>query len=560
MLHRRLLVPLTLLLADPAASAQATLYTVDGGPGLARYGTAVDLIADLDGDGLDEVLVGAYLDGTNGNQAGKVEVLSGASGSVIHVRYAESALDHFGFAVARAGDVDGDGFEDFVVGAPMAGFNSDGKVYVYSGLTGAEIWSVAGPSPFMRLGTSVAGAGDLDGDGRAEVIVGANGDDLDPNDDRGSATVYSGQDASVLHKFWGTDDVDGAGRSVAGGCDVDGDGIGDLIVGSLEVSLPNAEGEVQVFSGLNGVRLQRLVADTPFEWFGVSVASPGDLDGDGKDEVLVGAKTARPGDVFNAGAARVFSGATGALLYEVSEGRPAEFLGASVAGAGDVNGDGVGDLVVGAPAAVNFGRAGDAHVYSGVDGAPLYVFVGDDFDDEFGAAVAGGGDLTGDGLADLVVGAPRDDPNGSSSGSLRVFAGGMASCFSAEAFCQSAPNSVGAGALIEHLGSTSFSAKKFWLQTRGLPPFSTGQFLFAAQRAQVPFGNGTLCLGQAPLRTPARTSDQTGVVWMQFDPGGPVSGGVISVGTRWNFQYYYRDAGVGAGFNLSDGLGVVFCP
>lgn len=165
--------------------------------------------------------------------------------------------------------------------------------------------------------------------------------------------------------------------------------------------------------------------------------------------------------------------------------------------------------------------------------------------------MAGAGDVDGDG---------RDDPNGSSSGSVRFFSGGTDGCFDVASYCGTSPNSVGPGALITHLGSTSTSAKKFWLQASGLSPHAPGLFLFASQRAQSPFGNGLLCLAPPLGRTPAQTSTLAGLATFKFNPLGPVSGGVISAGTRWNFQLYYRDSGVAAGFNLSDGLTLRFCP
>ena len=156
---------------------------------------------------------------------------------------------------------------------------------------------------------------------------------------------------------------------------------------------------------------------------------PGDVNGDGKADFIVGARLDDPaGGGTRAGSAYVFSGADGSLLYQVSGDTANDAFGHSVSMAGDVNGDGRADFIVGAPFDDPAGGgtdAGSAYVFSGADGSLLYQVTGDSTGDQFGWSVSGAGDVNGDGKADFIVGAYKDAPagGGTEAGSAYVFSG-----------------------------------------------------------------------------------------------------------------------------------------
>jgi hypothetical protein len=262
---------------------------------------------------------------------------------------------YFGSSVAAVGDVNADGTEDFVVGSYGSG--DLGRAWIFSGATGAVLRTLEHPAPAGQaiLGFSVAGVGDVDGDGVPDVIVG------DP-DDNGRAYVYSGADASVIHELVSPDPPShGLGRfawQVDGVGDVDADGRADIAVGAAGdgpwcCGPPIAAGRAYVFSGATGELIHTLVApgDEVGARFGISLAGLGDIDADGRPEVAAGAhyETAPP-SLARSGRAHVFSGATGEVLFSRSSpGAQAEGnFGWSVSSAGDVNADGRPDLAVGA--------------------------------------------------------------------------------------------------------------------------------------------------------------------------------------------------------------------
>ena len=150
------------------------------------------------------------------------------------------------------------------------------------------------------------------------------------------------------------------------------------------VASPVALSQIYTFDG-----------DSAGDELGRSVSGAGDVNGDGFDDLIVGFR-----------GARVFSGADGSIIYTFHGDSAGDQFGYSVSGAGDVNGDGFDDLIVGAQGDDNNGTtSGSARVLSGVDGSILYTFNGDSASDWFGNSVSGAGDVDGDGYADLIVGA-----------------------------------------------------------------------------------------------------------------------------------------------------------
>jgi len=373
---------------------------------------------DVNDDGHADVIVGAIQDI---DIPGFARVYSGQDGSILYT-YSDPSPDPFaiafGVSVSGAGDVDGDGHADLIVGA-RAYFNvGDGFAQVFSGADGSSLYtfSEGGQGTF---GYSVSGAGDVNGDGRADLIVGAFG-----YGDDGLARVYSGVDGSILYSFTGVSAGDDLGFSVSGAGDVNGDGRADLIAGAPAADNNGADsGSALVFSGMDGSVLYTFNGDKANDRFGTSVSDAGDVNGDGYADLIVGTNASSP----ESGFARVFSGADGSILYTFNGDNANDEFGYSVSGAGDVNGDGHADLIVGADGDdKNGANAGSARVFSGADGSILYTFYGDgendssNSPDSFGISVSGAGDMDGDGLADLIVGATGDDNNAPNSGSARV--------------------------------------------------------------------------------------------------------------------------------------------
>ncbi|HEY1581522.1 MAG TPA: integrin alpha [Chthoniobacterales bacterium] len=356
----------------------------------------------------------------------------------------EPSTTLFGYAVAPMGDVNGDGVPDYLVGAPYQdgdfvstamGFGDPqnvGKVFIMDGATMAVLVEMNDPEFELiqpqhfggQLGASVAVSADINGDGVADIIAGVPQHISNPNsqDDilnlAGKALVFSGKDGSVIFTLNDpTAEEDGKfGTSVAALGDVNSDGVADFAVGTPgkdiggEDGVPNV-GIAYVFSGKTGQVIETLNdpprgGDEAGAAFGTAMANAGDVNGDRVNDLVVGA----PGE----GRVYVFSGKTGTLLYSIVS--PTDDLqhsfGAAVAGGQDFNKDKKPDIVVGAPLAST--SKGAAYIYDGSNGALIRQLKAPTPQTyaKFGAAVYAAPDLTGDKRADIIIGAPGQTVSG----------------------------------------------------------------------------------------------------------------------------------------------------
>nr|MCU0254430.1 MopE-related protein [Acidobacteriota bacterium] len=329
--------------------------------------------------------------------------------------------DGFGRAVAAIGDVDGDGIDDFVVGAPydeLGAATEAGSVGLFSGRTHALLCRATDPEGLANdyLGWSATGTGDINHDGTSDFAAGVLYDDTGQGTNTGSVVVFSGANCARLLKLVDTGGAssDYLGAAVAGIGDVDHDGTPDLAAGAYYDDTGSATdaGSVVLFSGGSGAVIRRLTdpLGASSDHLGGAVALAGDLNRDGTPDIAAGAE----GD-DDAGADRgsvlVFSGADGAVLLRLTDptGTNYEHLGGSVAAMGDLDHDGTPDLAVGAPENGTLAsNAGRIVVFSGRTGAALarWTDAAGAAGDRLGRSVAAIGDLDGDGTVDLAAGEP----------------------------------------------------------------------------------------------------------------------------------------------------------
>ncbi len=398
----------------------------------ARFGLSVAGLADVDGDAVPELAVAAPgVDGPSARKAGRLYVFSGATGALLRAIGAPTPAprSRFGWAIAPAGDVDGDGAGDVVVGEPRGPAPTgerEGRAWILSGADGSVLSSLASSSGAEGglFGWSVAAGGDSDGDGFAEILVGAPGERDGARRDQGRAYLF-GMGGSLLATFEDPQPQAGArfGASLGFMSDADGDGFDEVLVGAdgQHVNPGDFAGKVFVLQSVDpsDVLVAERTAPAPSTQanFGFAVAGLADVDGDGRGDLAASAPdqdTTAP----TAGAAFTLSGdpalvaRTDYLLavLEDPDPRPVALLGGSMAALSDVTGDLLPEIAIGAelqrdPAGV---RTGLVYVFEASSGALVHVLESPTGDScaRFGWSVAPAGDLDGDAVGDVLVGAP----------------------------------------------------------------------------------------------------------------------------------------------------------
>jgi hypothetical protein len=439
-------------------------------------GSSVAGVGDVNGDGYADFVIGTPGRSVIGTDSGTAYLVFGGpdgwgmrSGmGIASVALRGNYTDQFvGRTVAAAGDVNGDGYDDILIGSNGGGsqwtMGWNGRTFLVLGkptgwareisLPGEADASFEGVEAYENSGWSVAGVGDVNGDGLDDMLIGAPWND-EAGTDAGQAYLVLGDRSGwgldvpltdvAAASFWGEHADDRAGWSVAGAGDVNRDGFDDLLIGAIQ------NDEVGVDAGQAYLVLGKATgwaADTPLsassasfrgeaalDRAGASVAGAGDVDGDGYDDLLVGAPDNGDG---GAGAGQTYLvlgrasgwamdaplGASSASFWGEGAG---DASGTSVASAGDVDADGLDDLLVGAPGGSRAGAgAGEAYVVLGrTTGWAMDTvlttadasYTGEAAGDNAGQAVAGAGDVNGDGHPDILVGAPGSDGQAADTG------------------------------------------------------------------------------------------------------------------------------------------------
>ncbi len=424
-------------------------WTNESNQASARFGKSVSTAGDVNGDGYSDVIIGAYYYDSGETNEGMAFVYYGSAGGLSTspdwTSESNRADAAFGISVSTAGDVNGDGYSDVIIGADLYdnGEAAEGWAFVYygssSGLSLTPDWTSDSNQVYAYFGISVSTAGDVNGDGYSDVIIGAYYYDSGETNEGMAFAYYGSAQGLSTSPNWTSESnqVDAYfGFSVSTAGDVNGDGYSDVIIGAYYYdSGETNEGMAFVYYGsAQGPSTSpnwTAESNQADAYFGFSVSTAGDVNGDGYSDVIISAPYYDNVE-GNEGRAFLYYGSSSGLsltLNWVAESNQAgAYFGYSVSTAGDVNGDGYSDVVIGAPYYDNVeGEEGRAFVYYGSAGglstSPDWISESNQPYASYGNSVSTAGDVNGDGYSDVIIGALYYDNGETDEGRAFVYYG-----------------------------------------------------------------------------------------------------------------------------------------
>jgi len=417
-------------------------WTASGENSGDSFGAKVAPAGDVNGDGFADVAVWASnYDRTRGKIYVFLGSPRGLSDTAAWAVQGENQGDEYGHSFGTTGDVNGDGLGDFIVAAQgysPPGKVGAGKAYLYlgskQGLSTEPAWKQVGHAAEELFGDCSGRAGDINGDGLSDVVIGAYGFDHF----RGAAYLFYGSKTSVLSNrpAWrgvGEARADWYGYSVFSLGDVRHDGTTGLLIGAKQAAKGplNHVGKAYAYygsqKGLSSKSSWKAVGEGAQDLFGWRGISAGDVNGDGFQDVAIAAYLA-DGPASDAGKVYVYEGSAKGLStipsWTMTGEKAGAFFGMTI-GAGDFNQDGYSDLLVGSP---NYPGGGKIYLYlggpQGLSKTPSWTAEGEKEGDQFGTYLANAGDVNGDGFPDVIVGAPFASAEGKKAGKVYLFYGG----------------------------------------------------------------------------------------------------------------------------------------
>ncbi|WP_353717495.1 FG-GAP-like repeat-containing protein [Dyadobacter sp. 676] len=435
-------------LGSPKGIKPNPAVVLEGNQFGAQFGISVAMAGDINADGCSDLIAGANEFDQGQLNEGAAFVFYGSKAGIdpdkATILEMNQSISGMGSSVAGAGDVNADGFSDVLVGAPFydLGEANEGAAFVYLGsVKGISLVPTILQSnqADAHLGISLASAGDINGDSFSDIILGAPHYDK-VYSDQGLVKIHLGSaagiDTGTSIALAGQQLEEEFGRAVACAGDVEGDGYADILIASrMQGKNLLNEGVVILFSGIqagiNKKPLSVFKSGQADAYLGQSLASAGDIDGDGFSDIVVGAHLYDLGQ-NNEGAVVVWhggaSGPDAATATALHSNQPESAFGYAVSGAGDVNGDGYGDVIVGAPRFDNGQQdEGVAFLFpgtpDGISKTASNMLEADQADAGFGTSVSAAGDINGDGFGDIIIGAMHYDDGEDEEGAAFVYMG-----------------------------------------------------------------------------------------------------------------------------------------